>query len=70
MPASPVDSSLSINDFPVAYFSSLYTEIEGPMRIRYKCLVTIYVFPAMKLCGSLFPKQNYDVLSPNFHIYL
>jgi hypothetical protein len=33
---------------------------EGPVRIQYKCLVPIYVFPEMKL---LFPKHNYDVLS-------
>ncbi len=26
-----------------------YTENEGPVRIQYKCLVTIYVFPEMKL---------------------
>ncbi len=33
---------------------------EGPVRIQYKCLVPIYVFPEIKL---LFPKQNYNVLS-------
>ncbi len=37
---------------------------EGPVRIQYKCLVPIYIFPEMKL---LFPKQNYNVLSPNSH---
>ena len=30
-----------------------------------KRLVPIYVFPKMKL-----PKQNYYVLSPNFHIHV
>jgi hypothetical protein len=35
---------------------------EGPVRIKYKCLVPIYVFPEMEL---LFPKQNYNVLSPS-----
>jgi hypothetical protein len=40
------------------------------MRIQYKCLVPIYVFPAMKLAASLFPKQNYNGLSPNFHIHV
>jgi hypothetical protein len=39
-----------------AYSSS--TANEGPVRIQYKCLVPIYVFPEMKL---LFPKQNYNV---------
>ncbi len=32
------------------------------MKILYKCLVPIYVFPEMKL---LLPKQNYNVLSPS-----
>jgi hypothetical protein len=45
-----------------------YTANEGPVRIRYKCLVPIYVFPEMKL---LFPKQNCNVLSPKFiHSYI
>ncbi len=38
------------------------TANEGPVRILYKCLVPIYVFPEMKL---LFPKRNYNVLSPS-----
>jgi hypothetical protein len=38
----------------------MYTANEGLVRIQYKCLVPIYVFPEMKL---LFPKQNYNVLS-------
>ncbi len=37
-----------------------HTAKEGPVRIQYKCLVLIYVFPEMKL---LFQKQNYNVLS-------
>jgi hypothetical protein len=44
------------------------TANEGPVRIQYKCLVSIYVFPEMKL---LFPKQNYNVLSPSsLHSYI
>jgi hypothetical protein len=35
------------------------------MRIHYKCLVPIYVLPEMKL---LFPKQNYNILSPSSYI--
>ncbi len=35
---------------------------EGPVKILYKCLVPIYIFPEIKL---LFPKQNYNVLSPS-----
>ncbi len=40
----------------------MHTANEGPLRTQYKCLVPIYVFPEMKL---LFPKQNYNVLSPS-----
>ncbi len=47
-----------------------YTSNEGPVRIQHKCLVPIYLFPKIKLRGSLFPKQNYHVLSPNFHIHV
>jgi hypothetical protein len=43
------------------------TANEGLVRIQYKCLVPIHVFPEMKL-ALLFPKQNNNVLSPNFHI--
>ncbi len=39
---------------------SVHTAKEGPVRIQYKCLVRIYVFPEMKL---LFQKQYYNVLS-------
>ncbi len=43
------------------------TANEGPVRIQYKCLVHIYVFPAMKL---LFPKQNYNVVSPSSYTHV
>ncbi len=39
-----------------------HTANEGPVRIQYTCLVPVYVFPKIKL---LFPKQNYNVLSPS-----
>ncbi len=42
-------------------------QMTGPVRIQYKCLVPIYVFPEMKL---LFPKQNYNVLSPSFYTHI
>jgi glycerol uptake facilitator-like aquaporin len=29
----------------------LYTANKGPVRIQYKCMVPIYVFPEMKLCS-------------------
>ena len=45
----------------------LYTANEGPVRIQYKCLVPIRVFPEMKL---LFPKQNYNVLSPSSYTHI
>ncbi len=31
---------------------------EGPARIQYKCLVLIYVFPAMKLYGLVISKTE------------
>ena len=37
------------------------------MRIQYKCLVPIDVFPEMKL---LFLKQNYNVLSPSSYTHI
>ncbi len=37
------------------------TANEGPVRIQYKCLVPIHVFPKMK---QLVPKQYYNVMSP------
>jgi hypothetical protein len=44
-----------------------YTTNEGPpVRIQYKCLVPIYVFPEINL---LFPKQNYNVLSPSSYTH-
>ncbi len=43
------------------------TANEGPVRIQYKRLVPIYVFPEMKL---LFPKQNFNVLSPSSYSYI
>ncbi len=36
----------------------LYTANEGPVRIQYKCLVPIYVFPEMKLCGLVISKTE------------
>jgi hypothetical protein len=45
------------------------TANDGSVRMQYKCLVPIYVFPEMKLReASLFPKQNYNVLSPYFQL--
>jgi hypothetical protein len=34
------------------------TAYEGPMRILYKYLVPIYVFPEMKLCGLVISKTE------------
>ena len=44
-----------------------HTANKGPMRIQYKCLVPIYVFPEIKL---LFPKQNYNVLSSSSYTHI
>ncbi len=43
------------------------TASEGPVRIQYKCLVPIYVFPERKL---IFPKQNYIVLSLSSYTHI
>jgi hypothetical protein len=50
------------NMHKVERFDLHYTANEGPVRIQYKCLVAIDVFPEIKL---FFPKQNYNVLSPS-----
>jgi len=34
-----------------------HTTIEGPVRIKYKCLVSIYVFPEMKMRGLVISKS-------------
>jgi hypothetical protein len=47
--------------------NSACTANEGPVRIQYKWLVPIYVFPEMKL---LFPIQNYNVLSPSSYTHI
>jgi hypothetical protein len=39
-------------------FITTYTANEGPGRIQYKCLVSIYVFPDMKLCSLLISKTE------------
>ncbi len=44
----------------------VHTANEGLVRIQNKCLV-LYVFPEMKL---LFPKQNYNVMSPNSYTHI
>jgi hypothetical protein len=43
------------------------TAKKGPVRIQYKCLIRICVLPEMK---QLFPKQNYNVLSPSSYTYI
>jgi len=43
------------------------TANEESVRIQYKCLVPIYIFPKMKL---LFTIQNYNVLSPSSYIHI
>ncbi len=45
-----------------------HTANEGPVRIHFKCLVPIYVFPEWNCAASLFPKQNYNVRSPSSYI--
>jgi hypothetical protein len=64
-----VSGKLFLKQFPMPqlkWFCS-HTANEGPVRIQFKCLVPIYVFPVMKL---LFPKQKYTVLSPNSYTHI
>jgi hypothetical protein len=44
-----------------------HTADKGPVRIQYKCLVPIYVYPEMKLHDL--PKQNYNVTQFPWAIY-
>jgi hypothetical protein len=37
----------------------MYTANEGLVRIQYKCLVPIYVFPEMKLPGLFISKAEF-----------
>jgi hypothetical protein len=48
-------------------YPASYTANEGLVKILHKCLVPIYVFPEMNL---LFPKQNYNVLSPSSYTHI
>ncbi len=41
------------------HFSLCRTTNKGPMRIQYKCLVLIYVFPEMKLRGLVISKTEF-----------
>ncbi len=43
-------------------------QMKGRFRIQYICMFPIDVFPEIKSAASLFPRHNYNVLSPNFHI--
>jgi hypothetical protein len=45
-------------DYISGIFVAVYTANEGPVRIQYKCLVPIYVFPEMKLCSLLISKTE------------
>jgi hypothetical protein len=44
--------------------------MKGCWESKIKCLVPIYVFPERKLHGLVISKTDYNVLSPNFHIYV
>jgi hypothetical protein len=47
-----------------------HTAYEGPVRIEYKCRVRLMYSQKGNCAASLFQKQNYNVLSPNFHIHV
>ncbi len=62
-PVAVTDSLIGPYFVPNLFFSSFicfapFTENEGPMRIQYKCLVPIYIFPEMKLCSLLISKKE------------
>jgi hypothetical protein len=44
--------------YPRFHSVSFHTANEGPVRILYICLVPIYVFPEMKLCGLVISKKE------------
>jgi hypothetical protein len=46
------------------------TANEVLVRIQYKCLIPFTYSQKRNCAASLFPKQNYNVLSPNFHIHV
>ena len=58
------DSSVSDNGKNLSFLHVLdrvnikHTANEGPVRIQYKCLVPIYVFPEMKLCRPVISKTE------------
>jgi hypothetical protein len=60
-PLPPADPGLNQLQVEIQRIQE-YTANEGLVRIQYKCLVPIYIFPELKL---LFPKQNYNGLSPS-----
>jgi len=47
----------------------MYTANEGLVRIQYKCLIPIYVFPEIKLHNLIISNTNYNVLSPNVNMH-
>jgi hypothetical protein len=48
-----------------------FTTNEGTVRIQYKCLVPIYVFPEMKLCSFLISKTELKCSVSQFlHSYI
>ncbi len=49
----------------VGFLFACYTANEGPVRIQYKCLVPFMYSQKLNCAAFLFPKQNYNVLSPN-----
>jgi hypothetical protein len=40
------------------------------VKIKYKCLVLISLFPEMKLRGLVIYRTELNILSPNFHIHV
>jgi hypothetical protein len=52
-------------------FRCYCTANEGPVKIQYNCLVPIFMYSQKWNCAaSLFPKHNYNVLSPNSYTHI
>jgi hypothetical protein len=62
-----IGASRQMNSCRLGGVAFVYTANKGPVRIQYKCLVPNYVLPEIKL---LFPKQNYNVLSPSSYTHI
>ncbi len=62
-----IQKSLCVLKFPFCKILRQICADENPIS---QCLIWIMYSQKWNLAASLFPKQNYNVLSPNFHIHV